>query len=391
MNDHAERRASRLNRLTETRRDSPMGALLRRFWQPVAVGRKLAPGTAQQLRILSEDLTLYRGESGRPHLVGSHCAHRLTLLSTGWVEDDTIRCMYHGWAYDETGACIERPAERDERPCGVRIAGYPVHEYGGLIFAYLGEGEPPAFELPRKDVFEDPARIMHARSELWNCNWLQMVENSMDAVHVSFVHQKGRSGNFIKVVSQAIPELEYVETEAGIRQIATRGEGNVRISDWTFPNNNHISVPGLEPDDAWIDVGHWNVPIDDEHTYRMNIWSTPAQSAAANERIRAYFDQAGEYDPSHHHDELIGQGRYPADQLFDLTSAQDYVAQRGQGVIADREHEILGRSDAGIALLRRVFTRETDALAAGRTPKAWSKLREAAVLPVQVAAHEGSR
>jgi 5,5'-dehydrodivanillate O-demethylase len=387
MNDQLARRGSRLNRLTETRPDTSMGRLLRRFWQPIAVGRKLAAGTAQQIRILSEDLTLYRGETGTPHLVASHCAHRLTLLSTGWIENDSIRCMYHGWAYDGTGRCIDRPAERDERPCNVRIAAYPVHEYAGLIFAYLGEGDAPPFDLLRKDIFEDPARIIIARSETWNTNWLQMVENSMDAVHVSFVHQKGRTGNFIRVVSQAIPELEYVETEAGIRQTATRGEGNVRVSDWTFPNNNHISIPGLEDGDAWIDVGHWNVPIDDEHTYRMNIWSTTSQSASTDTRIRAYFERAAEYDPSRHHEELIVAGKYPSDHLFDLTSAQDYVAQRGQGVIADREHEILGRSDAGIAFLRRLYMREIEALDEGRTPKTWTKLAEAAELPVQVAIH----
>jgi 5,5'-dehydrodivanillate O-demethylase len=143
----------------------------------------------------------------------------------------------------------------------------------------------------------------------------------------------------------------------------------------------------MEAGDAWIDVGHWNVPVDDEHTYRMNIWSTPSQSPAVDERITAYFRQAGAYDPSQHHDELIVQGRYPADHLFDLTSAQDYVAQRGQGVMADREHEVLGRSDAGIAFLRRVFTREIDAIAEGKPTKIWTKLREAAVLPEQVAAH----
>jgi len=209
----------------------------------------------------------------------------------------------------------------------------------------------------------------------------------MDAVHVGFVHQKGRSGNFIKVVSQAIPELEYIETEAGIRQIATRGEGNVRVSDWSFPNSNHISLPGLEPGDAWIDVGHWNVPMDDEHTYRMNIWSSPSQTPAIDARINAYFARSGEYDPAFHHDELFKAGRYPEDHLFELTSAQDYVAQCGQGVIADREHENLGRSDAGIAFLRRVFTREVDAVAGGGTPKTWTRLREAAVLPEQAAAH----
>jgi 5,5'-dehydrodivanillate O-demethylase len=381
--ERIERRGARLQRLTQTAPGTPMGSVLRRFWHPVAVGRKLAAGTAQPLRILGEDLTLYRGTTGAAHVVGAWCAHRRTLLSTGWIEDDAIRCMYHGWKYDADGRCIERPAERDGVACGVRIAGYPVHEYGGLIFAYLGDGPAPAFDLPRKDEFEDPARIIYARSELWNCNWFQMVENSMDAVHVSFVHQTGRSGNFIRTVSQALPELEYQETDAGIRQIATRGEGNVRISDWTFPNNNHISVPGIEPGDEWIDVGHWNVPVDDAHTYRMNIWSTPSQGPAADARIRAYFEQAGAYDPADHHRELLVEGRYPSDQLFDLTSAQDYVAQRGQGVFADRENEVLGRSDAGVAFLRRVFAREMDAVEAGTPLKAWQKLPAAAVLPRQ--------
>lgn len=387
MTDHHERRASRLSRLTHTHPDTTMGKLLRRFWHPVAVSRTLAPGTAQALRILCEDLTLYRGESGEPHLVSSRCPHRGTLLSTGWVEGDAIRCMYHGWAFDAMGACIDRPAERDEQPCRVRIAGYPVREYGGLIFAYMGAGEPPEFDLPRKDVFEEPGRILYARSEIWNVNWLQMNENSLDAVHVSFVHQKGASGRFIHVVSTAIPTLDYVETDAGIRQIATRGEGNVRISDWTFPNNNHISVPGLEPGDNWIDVGHWNTPIDDEHTFRLKIWSTPAKSEEADARITAYFHRAAEYDPANHHDELFAENKFPDDPLFGLTAAQDYLAQRGQGVIADRENEVLGRSDAGLAFLRRLYFRELDALDEGRESKRWSRLKQAAVLTKPVAAH----
>ena len=379
------KRGARLRQLTQTAPNSPMGRLLRRFWQPVALARELAPGAAVQIRILAEDLTLYRGGDGQPHVVGAYCAHRRTLLSTGWIEGDSIRCMYHGWKYDPSGNCVERPAERDTAPCGIRIPGYPVREYAGLIFAYFGPGAPPVFDLPCKDAYTDAGRIVYARYELWNCNWLQMTENSMDAVHVSFVHQKGRSGNFIASVSEALPELEYVETEAGIRQIATRGAGNVRVSDWTFPNNNHISVPGLRDGDAWIDVGHWNVPVDDEHTYRMNIWSTPSQGAETDARIRAYFERAAAYNPADHHDELIKQGVYPDDPLFDLTSAQDYVAQRGQGIVTDREEEVLGRSDAGIAFLRRIYLRELDAIENG-TPKAWRKLGEAAELPVQRAA-----
>src|SRR5580698_4227311 len=142
MDDHQARREERLRRLTETGPGTPMGTLLRQFWQPIAIANKLAPGTARAIRIMSEDLTLYRGEGGAPHLIGGRCAHRCTVLHTGWVEADQIRCMYHGWRYDGAGQCTEMPAERQLMQ-DVRVAGYPLHEYGGLIFAYLGAGPAP--------------------------------------------------------------------------------------------------------------------------------------------------------------------------------------------------------------------------------------------------------
>src|SRR5487761_2764472 len=108
-----QRRGERLSTLTTVGRDTEMGRLLRTFWQPVAVGRKLAAGSARALRILDEVLTLYRGESGTPHLVGGRCAHRLSALHTGWIEGEQLRCMYHGWKFDGMGRCTERPAERD--------------------------------------------------------------------------------------------------------------------------------------------------------------------------------------------------------------------------------------------------------------------------------------
>jgi 5,5'-dehydrodivanillate O-demethylase oxygenase subunit len=382
---HQRKRAERLDALTQTGPGTEMGRLLRTFWHPFFVGSKLAPESAQLVRLLGEELTLYRGASGRPYLVGNRCAHRSTLLHTGWIEGEEIRCMYHGWCYDGTGRCTQRPAEHDSGPPKIKIAGYPVHEYAGLLFAYLGEGAPPAFELPRKDAFERPGGVIVARAEIWNCNWFQMVENSMDAVHVSFVHQTGRSGTFIENVTQAIPELEFLETEAGIRQIATRGAGNVRVSDWTFPNNNHISVPGLVKGDPWIDVGHWNTPLDDDATGRFNIWSVPSTDPETDRRIREYLLSVADYNPADHHDELFFERKYPADPIMELTSAQDYVAQVGQGTIADREHEVLGRSDAGIALLRRICFREMEAIRAGKPPKQWRKLEQAADLPIQVA------
>jgi 5,5'-dehydrodivanillate O-demethylase len=385
MNERVHPQAERLRLLPQTSRGTEMGTLLRMFWQPVARADALPPGGARPVRLLGEDLTLYRGESGRLYLVGGHCPHRLSALHTGWVQGERIRCMYHGWQFDGGGRCTERPAEGDGRVPDIRIAGYPVHEYAGAVFAYMGEGPAPAFELLRKDVFERPASLYFVREELWPCNWFQLVENSLDATHVSFVHHWGTVGKFGEHVAATIPRLEYLETDAGIRQIATRSTNSVRVSDWTFPNKNHIVVPGLEQGDPWIDVGHWNVPVDDTHTLRLMIYSVPSAGAEADARITRYFAEVGDYNPADHHDELIVRRRVPRDALIQLTSAQDYVAAVGQGAIVDRSRELLGRSDAGIALLRRIFWRELDAIRAGRPPKAWRRLEGSSELPRQVA------
>jgi 5,5'-dehydrodivanillate O-demethylase oxygenase subunit len=233
--------------LTETSSGSQMGTLLRRFWHPLALSVNVASGKAKAVRLLGEDLTLYRGNSGRPYLVAGRCAHRLTLLHTGWVEGERIRCMYHGWQYDGDGQCVDRPAEKRGGEARIQIKSYPVHEYCGIIFAYLGEGEPPAFDLPRKQSFEKPGMLLFSRKEIWPCNWLQHVENSLDSVHVSFAHQMGRVGAFGEAITTDIPELSYRETEAGICQVAVRAKSQVRISDWTFPYCNHVSLPGLSP------------------------------------------------------------------------------------------------------------------------------------------------
>lgn len=171
-----QQKTARMRRLTETAAGTPMGQLLRRFWHPIAVSRDVEVGKAKAVRLLGEDLTLYRGESGDAYLVAGRCAHRLTMLHTGWVEGEEIRCMYHGWKYDSDGKCVGRPAEKSCREPNIRIAAYPVREYSGLIFTYIGDGEPPEFDLPRKDVFEHDGMLLFQRKEIWPCNWLQHVE-----------------------------------------------------------------------------------------------------------------------------------------------------------------------------------------------------------------------
>ena len=375
-------RRDRYHELAECDRGTLMGQLLRRFWQPVAPSTSINIGQAKRIKIMGEELTLYRGESGAPYLVAGRCAHRLTQLDTGWVQGEEIRCIYHGWKFDGSGQCTEAPAETSEFAARVRIAHYPLREYANLIFAYMGEGEPPEFELPRKDVLEKETAVIIARTEVWPCNWLQLVENSLDAVHVSFVHHAGKVGPFGEAVSAAIPALDYLETDAGIRQIATRGEGNVRVSDWTFPNYNHIVIPSKDGG-PWIDTCVWRVPIDLTTTLRIGVYAINSLDETVRSKFTNYMETFGGYDPAHHHDDLFDRRAYPEDKLLQLTSAQDYVAALGQGALPDRASERLGKSDAGIVMLRRLFWRELETLRSGGQPKTWRRLETLGDLPTQ--------
>lgn len=374
--------SGRLQELETCGKDTTMGRLLRRFWQPIASSTSIGVGQAKPIRIMGEDLTIYRGESGAVFLVHGRCAHRLTLLHTGWVQGDEIRCIYHGWKYNGTGRCTEAPAESEAFAQRVTIPAYTTREYAGLVFAYMGEGAAPDFELPRKMELEADSVVIVPRTEVWPCNWFQLVENSLDAVHVSFVHHAGKVGPFGEAVSTAIPSLEYFETDAGIRQVATRGKNNVRVSDWTFPNYNHIVIPGLD-NGTWIDTCVWRVPIDDDHTLRIGVYALNSDREPERQKFLAYMNQYGAYNPADHHDELFTAKAFPEDRLIQLTSAQDYVAALGQGARPERDKERLGRSDAGIVQLRRIFWRELDALRSGGQPKVWRPLNSGERLPIQ--------
>jgi 5,5'-dehydrodivanillate O-demethylase oxygenase subunit len=373
------RKESQLELLVQSSPGTPMGQLLRRFWQPVALSDSIETGKARALRVMGEDLTLYRGDSGRAYLVAGRCAHRGTVLHTGWIEGEKIRCMYHGWCYEGGGLCVEIPAEKRPRSEAVRIAAYPVHEYCGLVFAYLGEGAAPPFELPRKDVLEEPGRSLYTQLRIWDCNWFQHIENSLDAVHVSFAHAWGTARRFNAEITAAIPELAYVETESGIRQTATRSKSNVRVSDWTFPNNNHIVAPGPNKGDPWGDICSWVVPVDDTHTMRFLIFAAP-QSASRPPAVSSGANR--DFNPADYYKDLFEQHTPPDVDDVQFIGVQDYVAVRGQGVIADRLAENLSPSDAGLVFLRKIFLRELDALATGRPVKAWRKLDQPAELPL---------
>lgn len=386
IDERRQERARQFLRLTETGKDTDMGKLMRQFWHPIELSANIEVNAAIPVKVMGEELTLYRGASGAVHLVGGRCAHRRTLLHTGWVVGEEIRCIYHGWQFDADGACVNRPAENDTGMPRTQIAGYPVKEYQGLVFAYLGEGEAPAFELPRKLLTEREGALVANGMERWDNNWFQQVENSLDAVHVSFVHMALTVGPFGQAVTTAIPELSYEETAAGIRQTAKRAENNIRQSDWTFPNNNHITVPGLTPEDPWLDTFVWMTPNDDLNTTRFMIYCMPPGASEASKiRFQSYFAKYGKYDPAAHHDELFSSRvwKNPEDTYVGLTAAQDYLSIRGQERLTRREDEILGKSDLGIVTLRKLFWRELDLLQDGQATKGWKSLQKPLELPRQ--------
>jgi 5,5'-dehydrodivanillate O-demethylase len=343
------------------------GRYLRMFWQPVARSADLKPGKTVPLRIMSEDLTLYRGESGAPHALAFRCAHRGTQLSTGWVEGDDLRCRYHGWMYDPSGQCVQQPAEAQPFCEKVRIATYPVQEYLGLVFLFMGEGEPPP--MRRYPQIEEAGELevsIHARG----CNYFNNMDNAVDELHHFFVHWNRR----LPVRDQVIPRITSEETDYGLRITLTRPDED---RTWAW----HFFMPGtllLNMTGGYQSL-HWRVPIDDESHLIPTTSLIPAGTARRRAEWREEDDPVALSEQISDTGRAIRAGRMTLEEIS-LEDAYfpigDDVTQLGQGAIADRDHERLGTSDTGVILLRNLWRRELRALAEGRPLTAWKELAE---------------
>lgn len=345
------------------------GRYMRRFWQPVAVSAELLAGRAKPLRVMSENFTLYRTEAGAAQVLAPYCAHRGTLLATGWVEGDALRCFYHGWKYGPTGRCVEAPAEREGFAATVSIPSYPTEEYLGLIFAYLGEGDPPPF--PRyRDLEEDGVLVVDGYRR--DCNYFNNIENQCDPVHVAFAH---RTSAFTEHGLIGVPQVSAEETDWGLELRAERPGVGVRVTQVGMPNILHIKSSPSGPEGHWSDMFAWRVPIDDlcHNSFNIHLHHLSGEAAEAFRRERQSRRTLGDRTVP----ELaaaVRRGEMHIEELKDhpaIVGIQDDVAQLGQGAIADRENEYLGRSDAGIILMRRLWLRELAALAEGRPNKTW--------------------
>ena len=347
--------------LTATGAGSPAAALMRSYWLPIAVSAQLEQRNPLPVQPFGEKLALFRDGTGRLGLVADRCAHRGTSLSAGAehfktagrVDRDGIRCAYHGWLYDATGQCRDQPGEPQQFRFAdrIRLRAYPVQEKWGFVWAWLGEGEPP--ELVPVDACAREDGVRFNTIGRWPCNYFQVLENMVDPVHVSVLHQ---DTDFDQEKFAAIPTLRVEQTRWGLKTIAGR-PGYEREVEFLFPSAVRLALPIMDPG---LMLVFWAVPWSETETWSFHSWflPLPADTPAAVRdekvaRMKRFIYELDASDPVFHASKV---------------NIQDKFACYSQGEIADRTDEHLGRTDAGVTLLRRLYFANIEAVQARRDP-----------------------
>ena len=361
--------------LATTQAGTPGGIFMRQFWMAVYDSDQLPTGRAMPIRIMGEDYVVFRTQSGVAQVMAQRCPHRGAQMHLGWVEGEELRCVYHGWKFDCTGRCTEQPAEEPGYNEKVRIKTYPTGEHMGLIFAYFGEGEPPHFPpFPEPD---GEGVIEIRPSTQVPCNYLQCFENSMDEVHVAFTHAPG--GSHAKI-AQDLPIITAEETPWGMMRYGTRKDGQVRHTLHYAPNAVRVLVPpffGMDGVGGWPEMILIFTPVDDENCRwfaTSKVYVTGAEAEKYWAKRREMEAKAADVRPIMDVVQDLWSGKliYEDVRHPQLARVQDIAVQAGQGRIADRENEFLGRSDAGIVAWRRILLRELRAIANGGERKTWA-------------------
>lgn len=356
------------------------GEYLRRFWQPVRISNTVANGKAIPIRIMGENFTLYRGENGTPHVVDFKCPHRGTQLSTGSIEGDAIRCLYHGWKFGADGQCVEQANEHKSFAHKVRIKSYPACDYLGLIFVYFGaEPVPP---LPRIEQLEGPG-YLDQTFYIRECNYFQNLENMVDETHANFTHRVSAFSD-PGSINRDVPQISAEETDYGLIEFARRSDDTVRSSHYIMPNSLLMQLPlttGFIGEGAanrpFSDYIAWRVPIDDDVHLSCAVQRLDLDEASAErffEHKQQLAKEIAALPPAGGISHRILSGELSLNDVTmrqDLIYIQDNVTQIGQGLIADREHEHLGTADSAVILLRKIWRRELQRLATNESLKDW--------------------
>ncbi|GGF45275.1 ring-hydroxylating oxygenase subunit alpha [Aliidongia dinghuensis] len=381
-------------RITRVGAGTPAGKLMRLYWQPAALADELmGERPIKPVRLLGQDLVLFRDETGRLGLLDRDCPHRGADLAFGRLEGGGLRCAFHGWLFDAAGRCLDTPAEPEGSTLCTRIRqkSYPVIERGGIIFAYLGEGEPPAF--PAFDCFTAPDSHVFAFKGLIDCNWLQALEVGIDPAHASFLHRffededtsgaygkqfRGASAGSDMPMTQVLrefprPVIEVERADYGLRLTALRRiddeHTHVRVTNLAFP---HAFVIPMSPE---MTITQWHVPVDDTSCYWYAIFTsfTGAVDKAQMRAQRLELYELPDYRPRRNKANDYG---FSAEEQREQTytgmgndiNVHDQWAVESQGRIQDRTREHLGQTDKAITLYRRLLQAAIDQAEAGERP-----------------------
>jgi phthalate 4,5-dioxygenase len=357
------------------------GKLLRQYWQPAALVEEISPQRpVLPVRLLGEALVLFRDEQGRYGLMERACPHRGADLCFGRLEAGGLRCAFHGWLFDATGQCLEQPGEPELSRAyrHLKHRAYPCAERNGVIFAFLGEGEPPPFAA--FDCFVAPEERTFAFKGLWECNWLQALEVGIDPVHPSFLHRflrdestdgaygrqfRSASANSEMPLTQIMreysrPQIQLEDTDYGFRLVTTRelseATTHYRITNLVFPNAIVI------PMSAEMTITQWHVPIDDTSCYWYSMFTSFGdvvdRTMMRNQRLEN--QTLPLYAPKQ--SRKSNWGFDPHDQktrtytgLGMDVNTHDQWAVESPGAIHDRSREHLGTTDVGIVKYRKLL------------------------------------
>jgi len=382
--------------LTRTGPGTPCGELMRRYWQPAALSEELPAGGAPlPVRLLGEDLVLFRDDAGWPGLLGLHCSHRGADLSYGRVEDGGLRCIYHGWLYDTEGRCLDQPGEPGggQSKNSIRHPAYPCVERAGVIFAYLGPGEPPLF--PSYEFLNAPDERVFAMKLFHECNYLQGNEGNIDLVHLSFLHynQKNRGiGAGLNGLNEgpevaqggklssrgAAPVVEFTDvelTDYGLRSYKIRRDAgpdryHLYVTEFVLPN--FTAFPGSGYDLGGYSV-NWHVPVDDSSHWKYTFVFSRTGAVDKNRLRRSRSEVAPDYKPIRNRANRYLQDRPSMEQesysgIGRNFQDQDLCAVEGMGRVQDRTREHLGSADRAVVVGRKVLLNAIREVQEGRDP-----------------------
>jgi nitrite reductase/ring-hydroxylating ferredoxin subunit len=379
--------------LVRTGPGTPMGDYFRRYWLPVLLASELPGPDCPPVRVglLGERLIAFRDTEGRLGLLDELCPHRCASLFLGRNEENGLRCVYHGWKFDVDGQCVDMPNEPAEYEFKrrMRTRSYPVRDWGGLIWAYLGPRatvpEPPRFEWA---IVPDGHRYVSKRWQ--DSNYLQAVEGGIDSSHVSFLHSTVRTGAGVAATlgiqsymwRDRAPRFTVGRTDYGLvigaRRDAEEDTYYWRVTQFLLPTATII--PARHDGTAPLN-GHFWVPIDDENCWNFSVTWLPERPLAPAEiaDLESGNSIHAGVDPATFRPLRNKENGYLLDRQAQRTvsftgiqgvSEQDSAVQESMGRVVDRTQEHLGTSDTAVIAARRLLLREARELAAGAAPYA---------------------